>query len=223
MNRHNWRPARVVAVEDAADEMVALVVKPDEWFPHRSGQHYEIRFPGEILSRKFSIASSPLGRDTLEFGISVLRSGMLTPRLAALAPGSALELRGPTGVAFGWAPEDDGPLVLIGGGAGVTPLVSIADHHRDSGVGTPLVFLVSARTPERLYRFDRYRDRVVTRFTAYEPRIDRVFLEHELSPVVNHPTTRIRVCGPPRFIGAIVQPLLELGFSPDRIRSEAFF
>lgn len=222
MRRHAWRKARVACVEQAASDMVALEIEPDEWIPHLAGQHYEIRFPGEILSRKFSIASAPEQTRRIDFGIQVLPKGMLSPRLAACRPGDQLEVRGPTGAAFVWRPEESGPLVLLGGGAGITPLAGLCDHYISSGLDSPLMFIVSARSPSRVFRLDRYRRRMITRYTAEKGRIDRDFLVKALAPVLDNPETKVRVCGPLGFMSAMVSTLRELGIPETGIRSEAF-
>lgn len=222
MRRHEWRPAHVTAVEPAASDMVTLNVEPAEWIPHAAGQHYEIRFPGERLSRKFSIASPPERVNELEFGIQVLPKGMLSPRLAACRPGDSLEIRGPTGAAFQWQREDGGPLILLGAGAGITPLLGILDHHTAAAVPAPLVFVLSARSPERVFRYERYRDRMRICFTSQQPRIDRVYLERALEPVLDDNRTQARVCGPLGFMTSMVEHLIQLGVKEAQIRSEAF-
>lgn len=222
MRRHLWRTARILSVEPAASDMVAVGVCPDEWIPHAAGQHYEIRFPGERLSRTFSIASPPERDDSLEFGVHLRPKGMLTPRLARCRPGDPLEVRGPTGAAFAWRPEDGGPLALLGGGAGITPLVGIFEHYVAAAIPAPIGFVLSARSPQRVFRYPRYRDRIVTRFTASEGRIDREWLASALEPVLGDERTRARVCGPLGFMAAMVGLLVDLGVSEARIRSEAF-
>lgn len=220
--RSEWRPATVVYNQRAASDMVALGVRPETWITHRAGQHYELRFPGEELSRSFSIVSSPAAEGVLEFGIQILPSGLLSPRLAACAPGSQLELRGPIGAGFVWSPQQRGPVLLLGAGAGITPLLSIFEHVTQSAPGERVRFLLSAKAPERVYRFERYRSVIHTRFTATEPRIDKAFLTAALAPVLGDRAARAWLCGPPGFIDAVVDDLIELGFPEERIRSESF-
>lgn len=222
MIRHDWRPARVVSVEPAASDMVAVTVEPDRWIPHAAGQHFELRFPGEALSRKFSIASSPDESHAFVLGVQVLGYGLLSPRLAATQAGTRLEIRGPSGAAFAWRVEEGGPLILLGAGAGITPLVGMCDHYRAAGLDDPLIFIHTARSPERVFRLARYRDRMITRFTATDGRIDRGFLAAHLGPVLGNQRTRARVCGPSGFMTTMVSHLVDLGIQPDRIRSEAF-
>lgn len=231
-----WRPATVVSVEPAAEEMIALALDPEAEIPHLPGQYLDLRFPGERRSRSFSIVSAP---GTIELGIRVHPWGALSPRLAAAERGAAVEIRGPVGRGFTWTPDEPGPLVLIGAGAGVTPLVGMYDHAVGSSPpGRPrtVIFLASAGTPDNLFRYGRYKNSMITRFTATEPRIDQGFLAKHLAVVLGDPVrssaTRraapiskggaIRVCGPGGFIGTVVTALLDLGVPPERIRSEGF-
>jgi len=237
--RNRWRTAVVRSVEPASEDMVSFVVTPDEWVPHVAGQYCDVRVPGERVVRAFSIVSSPTETDYLEFGVQVLPRGLVSPRIAAAEPGDTIELRGPVGAFFTWTPEMPGRLVLIGAGAGITPLVSMYAHATSAGTrtgsgagtGAPAVsapdpiFIVSAKSPERIFRYERYRRSMITRFTATEGRIDRAFLADALEPVVapvSSPPPQVRICGPLGFIGGVVQELVGLGIPAEAIRSEAF-
>ena len=221
MKQHEWRPGRVRSIRRATARMIDLAIQPDEWIPHRGGQHYEIRFPGELLSRKFSIASGPARTESLRFGVQVLEKGMLSPRLAACRPGDRLEVRGPTGVAFPLHPDQEGPVVLIGGGSGITPLIALYDEQRATTSRPPL-FLESAVSPDHIFCYEEYRDALITRFTGTAGRMDKSYLEDTLSEVLDDPGIAVRICGPSAFMGAMVAALMELGVAPHAIRSEAF-
>lgn len=216
-----WRAATVVACEPAGEDMVRVELEPDDLLPHEAGQHYEVRFPGEELSRKFSIVSSPACLPTIEFGIQVLPTGLLSPRLAKMGTGDRLELRGPLGRAFVWTPGAQKSLLLLGAGAGITPLLSMWSRFHESPIHGTCRFVVSAKTSGRVYRYDHYRDEIETRFTTSDPRLSK----GDVAALLSHmPTTdlSVRVCGPSAFIGAMVDALLSLGIEEDCIRSEGF-
>lgn len=221
--RATWRGASIATVEPAAEGMVELVVVPDNWIPHRAGQYYDVRFPGENRVRAFSVVSSPTVTDHLTFGIQVLPQGLVSPRLADAATGDRLEIRGPIGSAFSWAPELPGRLVLIGAGAGITPLVSMYEHAVAAGTEKQPLFIVSAKRPELIFRYDHYRSVLTTRFTASQPRIDREYLRSVLSSggAVGE-GMHVRVCGPGGFIVKTVEHLISIGVPESEIRSEAF-
>ena len=82
--------------------------------------------PGKLVRRAYSIASSSVAREYLEFYITLVRSGGLTPRLFALEPGEKLWL-GPkiTGkFTLDQAPTDSN-LVLVATGTGLAPYMSM--------------------------------------------------------------------------------------------------
>jgi ferredoxin-NADP reductase len=70
--------------------------------------------------------------------------------------GDEIEVRGPLGGHFVWSVADGGPLLLLGGGSGVVPLVSMVRHLKAAklaGSTVPALLLLSARTwDEALYR-----------------------------------------------------------------------
>jgi len=219
---YQWRQARVVENRAAAHNMISLVLRPDSWIAHRAGQHYEIRLAGGELSRKYSVAASSGEEGTLEFGVQILPTGMLSPRLAEAHKDDLLEIRGPLGEAFLWTPAQTGPMVLLGAGSGVTPLLEMhASYTRENPEG-PFKFLVSAKTPEHIYCYQRFKGFLTPRFTATAPRIDKAYLKENLEPLLSTADTRAWICGPARFIDSMVDHMLGLGLSEDRVRSETF-
>ena len=220
----HWRAATVACVEQAATDMIAIGVRPERSVPHRAGQYCEVRFPGEELSRTYSIASSPSDPELLEFGIQLLPTGIFSPRLAGCSAGDHLEIRGPLGQAFLWAPEHGDTLVLFGAGAGITPLTSMYHHFVESYPTGTVLFHVSSKSAERVFRYDRYRDVLAPRFTGGAAgRINFDYIRGFLAPVESRKAqTNVRVCGPGAFIKTVVDAVLELGFSEDRVRAEGF-
>lgn len=222
MRLEEWRGARVLSNEPAASDMVSLLLEPEEPVPHRAGQHYELRILGDELGRKYSIVTPPGQEERLEFGIQLLPNGLVSPRLAALRPGDRIDIRGPLGEAFLWSPADGSSLILIGGGAGITPLLSMYVHFTDSCPEGRCLFLLSATESERIYRYDRWKSSLRTRFTAREPRLATADLEKLIGDQLLDPESAARICGPTSMIDAMVDSLVELGLPELRIRSEAF-
>jgi len=82
--------------------------------------------PGRMIRRAYSIASSSVAREFFEFYINLVRSGELTPRLFALAPGDRIWL-GPkvTGAFTLDEARPDSHLVLVATGTGLAPYMSM--------------------------------------------------------------------------------------------------
>lgn len=222
MSEPEWQSATVLHVEPSAKHMITLRVQPAQPKPHIAGQHYELRVHGDDESRKYSVMSSPSAPTMLEFGIRPYAAGAVSPRLQSLRPGDQLDIRGPFGTSFLWQPDMIGPLVLLGGGSGVTPLVSMHRHFRELYPNGTVVFVVSAQSPDHVLPHIQHSQDAVLRFTDTQGVIDRPYLQQTIGAHVAHPNVRCFVCGPIGFIDSMVDYLLELGFPPNRVVSEKF-
>jgi NAD(P)H-flavin reductase len=65
-----------------------------------------------------------------------------------LVPGDRVEVRGPIGGYFVWDASTREPLLLIAGGSGVVPLMSMLRHRTAAGAKNPTSLLYSSRTFE---------------------------------------------------------------------------
>ncbi len=101
---------------------------------------------GYQAQRSYSIGSAPDG-DTIELVVERLDDGEVSPFFhEVVAVGDAIEMRGPIGGHFNWRPEDGGPILLVGGGSGVVPLMSMLRERQRSASEAPFVLVYSART-----------------------------------------------------------------------------
>src|SRR4029453_440039 len=90
--------------------------------------------------------------------------------------GDTVEVRGPVGGWFVWHPGVSGPVLLVGGGAGVVPLRAIV-RSRDGGSPTPFRLIYSVRTPE-----DRIYDQELQRRATQDSGLDITFLYTRVGP-----------------------------------------
>ena len=102
------------------------------WMPHLPGQHYDVRLTapdGYRAQRSYSIASSPLDEGEIELTIDRLDDGEVSPYFHdVVVEGDQVEVRGPFASYFVWRGER--PVLLIGGGSGVVPLMAMLRHRR---------------------------------------------------------------------------------------------
>ena len=145
--------------------------------------------------------------------------------------GDQFEVRGPLGGWFVWRPADPGPVLLLGGGTGLVPLMSMLRTRAVAGTEQPFRLVYSTRSPaHELYAgdpaFDTVTvDRIYTRtapdgFARAPGRIGADDLE---VPGWNADAgPRVYVCGPNGFVEAATSLLLTLGHRPDDIRTERF-
>ena len=152
----SWRPATVASVRPESPAARTLVLEVPGWPGHQAGQHVDVRLTaddGYTASRSYSIASVADG-ELVEVTVERLDDGEVSPYLVdVVAPGDRLEVRGPVGGWFVWRPEQVEPVLLVGGGSGVVPLMAIVRRHVGSGSSAPLRLVYSLRDPAAtLYR-----------------------------------------------------------------------
>ena len=197
------------------------------------GQHYIVRLTapdGYTASRSYSVASAPDGSSEFELTVERLEDGEVSGFLHdVLQVGDELEVRGPIGGYFVW----DGavPAVLVGGGSGVVPLMSMLRAARKQEAVDRVRLLLSARAPDDVY----YRTEmagpestiIYTRRSAdgdARPpgRMTRGDLEQALAGAPPVADSRAYVCGSSGFADAATDILQAVGFPTERIRVERF-
>jgi ferredoxin-NADP reductase len=195
---------------------------------HLAGQHYVIRLTapdGYTAQRSYSVASAPDDSNEIELSVEKLAGGEVSGFLHdEVIVGDELELRGPIGRWFIW--EGQTPAVLVGGGSGVVPLMSMLRLARQSGHPDLVRLAVSVRSPEDLYYTDELPGPettvVYTRRTApSDSRPAGRLTREDLSPMVLPGATAF-VCGTPGFADSASELLLGLGQPVERIRVERF-
>jgi ferredoxin-NADP reductase len=214
------------------------VLQVPEWPGHLAGQHVDVRLTAEDgyqAERSYSIASAPAGPD-LELTIERIDDGEVSPYLTDVAqPGDEFELRGPIGGYFVWKASLEGPLLLVGGGSGLVPLMAMLRHRRAAGSNGDARLLLSVRDVEDiLYRdeLDRLGEDSVAieiTLTRGQPppdwhgstgRINAELLARLAPPPAEAP--RVYVCGPTPFVEEAARLLVGLGHDPAAIHTERF-
>jgi ferredoxin-NADP reductase len=147
-----WQDATVVSIREETPRVKTIRFALTRWPGHLPGQRVELRLTAEDgyhAERSYSIASPP-EVSGLELTVERLEDGEVSPFLTTqLQPGDTIQLRGPIGGSFVWyASERRTPLLLVGGGSGVVPLMCMLRHRRLSGSAVPAALLYSARTRE---------------------------------------------------------------------------
>jgi len=208
-----------------------------DWPGHRAGQHVDIRLTaddGYQAERSYSIAST-VGGPRVELTVERIDDGEVSPYLTEEAhAGDRFELRGPVGGYFVWDSDPGGPVLLVGGGSGIVPLMAMMRRRAANHEVVPTTLLYSARSlGDVIYRdeLDRYEKRrdgleivfTLTReqppgWTGYARRVDRDLLA-EVAPADLSLTF---LCGPTPFVEAVAEGLVGLGHEPSRIKIERF-
>jgi ferredoxin-NADP reductase len=116
-------------------------------------------------------------------------------------------------------------LLLIGGGSGVVPLMSMLRHRRRALPQVPVRLLYSVRSPDDVFYRDELGEETTLTYTRRTPenwsgatgRIDA-----ELVGRLGWPDGMAYVCGPNGFVETATRLLMEAGYEPARIRTERF-
>jgi ferredoxin-NADP reductase len=237
LGRLNWRVAEVMDVWPETDRVKTLALDVEDWPGHRAGQHVDVRLTaddGYQAQRSYSIASAS-GGTRVEVTVERIDDGEVSPYLTEEArTGDRFELRGPIGGYFVWDPNPGGPVLLVGGGSGVVPLIAMVRQRAANHDAVPTRLLFSARSWENvIYRdeLERYRKGgdgleivfTLTReqppgWTGYSRRVDRELLS-EATP---EGLALTFICGPTPFVEAVAEALVGLGHEPSRIKIERF-
>ena len=242
-----WRLGTVVEVAPETSRTRTVMLDVPDWPGHRAGQHVDVRLTAEDgyqTERSYSIASPPEDQ-RLSLTVERLDQGEVSPYLTEeVRAGDQLEIRGPIGGYFVWDISLGGPLLLIGGGSGIVPLMAMLRHReialkdRDMTARHQLparLLYSSRRWDEIIYRDELTRLaandatlEVVHTLTREQPdgwkgfkrRIDRMMLNEVAWPATEKP--RIFICGPTPLVESAAATLVELGHQPTLVKTERF-
>ncbi|MEL4358640.1 MULTISPECIES: benzoate 1,2-dioxygenase electron transfer component BenC [unclassified Luteococcus] len=199
------------------------------------GQYVNIGVPGTDQKRSYSFSNAP-GEPVLTFLMRVSPGGVMSTWLTERAAvGDTLEMDGPHGSFF--LRETNRPLLLVAGGTGLAPILSIMRQLRDQGVSRPthLVYGVSgdadvvaldqiegvaAELPEFSWDFCVSRpdsDQIDGRAVKKGYVMSLIDAEH-----LHDGEVAIYLCGPPPMVEAVRQDLDERGVEPDGFYFEKF-
>lgn len=235
-----WQIATVTAIREETPTVKTLTLKLPAWERHRAGQHYDLRLTapdGYQAQRSYSIASEPERAGEIDLTIERLVDGEVSTYIHdVLVRGDQIEVRGPFGGYFVWEATRTEPLLLLGGGSGVVPLVSMIRHRSVTRSRVPTLLLYSARSAaDVIYRAEleslASRDEsmrfvlALTRsqppgWTGYARRVDMAMLRDALDALPAIP--RAYVCGPTSFVESVSGLLSGMGLPATSILTERF-
>ena len=224
-----WQIGSVSQIRRETPHVKSFRIALPMWMAHLPGQHYDVRLTapdGYRAQRSYSIASSPLDEGEIELTIDRLDDGEVSPYFHdVVVEGDAVELRGPFTSYFVWRGES--PVLLVGGGSGVVPLMSMLRHRRRVMSEVPMRLLYSVRTGEDVIYADELGDDAVLTFTKSAPdgwdghtgRLDGELISEQASPFLGGLAF---LCGTNGFVEAASQLLLDAGLPAQQIRTERF-
>jgi ferredoxin-NADP reductase len=235
-----WQDARLIDIIEETPDAVTLRLRLVDSADFLPGQYYNVRLtvPGRIgpIQRAYSVASSPVPEtSTIEIGVREVPGGLISPQLVrGLSVGGQIQVRGPVG-RFTWTTDDGGPVLLVGAGSGVVPLMSMIRYAVAANLDIPMrLVCASSCFDNALYHRDlaNLAERhswleVVHAFTrdssdiraTHHRRIDHRMMAEA---VAGQPPRRAYICGPPAMVEDVQGWLGELGVDPHRVLVEKY-
>jgi len=243
--RPRWLLAQLVGLRSETQTSRTLTFDVPGWPGHLAGQHVDVRLTAEdgySAQRAYSI-SEPVDGEQVSITVQQVGDGEVSPYLVEdMELGDMLEVRGPIGGWFVWSPSSaapvEQPILLVGGGSGVVPLMAMVRERARVGSRAPFRLVYSVRDPDQVMYADELErrasedgillDLIHTRTAPSGARrtpgrITESDLTTPESPGWRSgPAPRAYVCGPTGFVEHTIGLLLRLGYSNKTIRAERF-
>jgi len=222
----------VVGKQLLGEDVVRFQLKTDAPFEFRAGQFANLIRP-DGLTRSYSIASIPAD-GVLEFQVRKVTGGKMSCWLYdEMQPGQSLTVRGPNGDCFYVPGQPAQPLLLIGTGTGLAPLVGIARDALNAGHTGPIHLVHGGKNINHLYLHEEltalgarhknfhYLPAVTEPTTDVSLNVGRVnvVLDRKLPNLKNH---RVFLCGSPPMVKDLKQHVYRAGAALDDILADAF-
>lgn len=232
-----WQYATVEKITIETPEAKTFRLALPEPIEFVCGQYANIRFdfPGKgRVQRAYSIDSSPAHGDFVDLTIRRINDGTVSLHMCnEIEVGDKVETRGPFGK-FTWVPEDGGPLMLIGAGSGIVPLMCIIRYCDEIGItDIPITLLYSSKSWDYIIHRDelaQYEAKMpnltVIHTLTREPDCDKVRYHRRIDrEMISDQLPRdalCYLCGPPQMCETAASELEDLGVDPDRIFVEKY-
>jgi ferredoxin-NADP reductase len=219
------------------------MIRLERPFQFLAGQHIDVRLTapdGYRAMRSYSIASAPapLPATSVEIMIELLTNGEVSPFFhETVQVGDAIELRGPLGGHFVLSQNAKPSILLLGGGSGVVPLMSMVRYSTAAFVDRRVVLFQSARRwDDVLFRrelIELHEKRIgfsfvlsLTREAKRRPqdltgRIDRAASSGLLENFDGSPA-QIFICGSNAFVDVAADSVIAVGAAPAVIKTERY-
>ncbi|MDN5893395.1 MAG: FAD-binding oxidoreductase [Nocardioides sp.] len=144
---------RIAAIEPMTRDIVSLRLAATEpaTYDFKPGQYADLTIPGTDESRSFSMATTQSTPGQVEFLIKKYPGGRFSALLDGdLSVGDEIKMTGPYG-SFTLKEGHVLPVVCIGGGAGMAPILSLLRHLNETESTRPVRFYYGARTADDLF------------------------------------------------------------------------
>jgi ferredoxin-NADP reductase len=188
------------------------------------------------VKRSYTIASSPTERDYCEITVKREAQGVVSQFLHdRVHEDDTLQVTAPSG-RFTFTGEEATSIVLISGGVGVTPMMSATRYLTKRSWLHDIYFVYAVRTKEDIvfreeleYLQHRYPNLHVTFFAEQvDDAADERFVKGRINRealqarILDLPSRRVHICGPPPMMNAVKAILTDIGVPPTQVFTEVF-
>ncbi|GFE76101.1 ferredoxin reductase [Novosphingobium sp. TCA1] len=236
-----WQKAVIDRVLQQTPAIKSFFFRLRTPFTHVAGQHVDVRLTapdGYTAMRSYSIASPTNDTGVLELAIERLPDGEVSPFFHDVAAvGDEIELRGPLGGHFLWPGQAAEPILLIGAGSGLVPLMAMIRQRREMAQTVPTALLLSARTARDVLFSDELQvielndpafvlTLAITResprrATDFARRIDSAVVQEVIGRLPRTPA-HVFVCGSNGFVNKATDGALLAGLDAAVIKTERY-
>jgi ferredoxin-NAD(P)+ reductase (naphthalene dioxygenase ferredoxin-specific) len=153
-------PARIIkgtvtSVEAVTHDIRRILIKPSKPLVFSPGQYALLQFTPDHI-RPYSWAGLPNDSE-MEFHIRQVPGGRVTEYVfSTLKPGEAVRISGPMGTAY-LRQKHQGPMLCVGGGTGIAPIVSIVRGAMAARMRNPIHVYFGVRSQVDSYDLERLR------------------------------------------------------------------
>ncbi|WOC11426.1 ferredoxin reductase [Gordonia sp. MP11Mi] len=226
-----WRDTRgrVIDIRRRTDRSTTVTLRPTrQWKGHRAGQYVEVGvvIDGVRQRRFYSPANAENTRGDIEITVAVHDGGLVSNHLRDnLEIGEVVTLATADGT-FALPAVRPKEIVLVSGGSGITPVLSMLRTLVAEGHPGPITFVHYARTADdvpyqvELDAIDRAFDSVDVRLHYTRGDVPEHFSPEHIADVA-HQGAQVYMCGPASLMDAIREYADDEGIA-DAVHSEAF-
>jgi ferredoxin-NADP reductase len=233
-------PSKLLGRTDVAKGTMAFQLEKPPNFAFRAGQSIDFSLVGLAqdsfprLTHTFSIASDPSDEEIMV--ATRMRDTTFKRRLSQLPIGTEIRIEGPMG-SFTLHNNTARPAVLLAGGVGIAPFLSIVSHARKKGLHHHIILFYANRQLEDAAFIDALwnLERTNARF-SFVPTLTRVNRNngewkgetgHISAEMLHRRVGKLQgpifyIAGPPAMVAATRQTLVEAAVDEDDIRTEEF-
>jgi ferredoxin-NADP reductase/ferredoxin len=196
---------------------------------------FSVEIEGKRVRRSYTIASSPAQNGYVEVTVKRQEHGAVSCYLHdKVSIGTLLDISAPAGV-FTFTGGESDSIVLIAGGVGITPMMSVVRYLTDISYPGEIFLLYGARTTndfifreELEYLQGRHKNLHIAAtmsraegaaWMGFEGPVSKEFIAEAVPEIARR---HIHLCGPPPMMDAVKAELAELGVRQEQVETEAF-